>query len=234
MKKNIFGQYLIIKKLLIALIGALTHKTFSTKRFKIQGTSIFNKISNNNVLFISNHHTYFYDVIAMLHVFNASFNGREDSVRNLSYLLKPKSNIYFIAALETMKTSLITKILSYTGSILIKRTWREAGKEINRNIRVEDFDNIKKALTDGWVITFPRGTTDNSKPVRSGTAHIIKSTNPIVIPITIKGFDEVFEKNSLKIKNRNKSFSLKFGNPLKFNYNESIGSITSRIEKIIN
>ena len=170
----------------------------------------------------------------MLHVFNASFNGREDSVRNLSYLLKPKSNIYFIAALETMKTSLITKILSYTGSILIKRTWREAGKEINRNIRVEDFDNIKKALTDGWVITFPRGTTDNSKPVRSGTAHIIKSTNPIVIPITIKGFDEVFEKNSLKIKNRNKSFSLKFGNPLKFNYNESIGSITSRIEKIIN
>ena len=201
MKKNIFGQYLIIKKLLIALIGALTYKTFSTKRFNIQGTSILNEISNNNVLFISNHHTYFYD---------------------------------FIAALETMKTSLITKILSYTGSILIKRTWREAGKEINRNIRVEDFDNIKKALNDGWVITFPRGTTDNSKPVRPGTAHIIKSTNPIVIPITINGFDEVFEKNSLKIKNRNKSFSLKFGNPLKFDYNESIESITSQIEKIIN
>jgi 1-acyl-sn-glycerol-3-phosphate acyltransferase len=170
----------------------------------------------------------------MLHVFNASFNGREDSVRNLSYLLKPKSNIYFIAALETMKASLITKILSYTGSILIKRTWRESGKEINRKIRVEDFDNIKKALNDGWVITFPRGTTDNYKPVRPGTAHIIKSTNPIVIPITINGFDEVFEKNSLKIKNRNKSFSLKFGNPLKFDYNESIESITSQIEKIIN
>jgi 1-acyl-sn-glycerol-3-phosphate acyltransferase len=133
-----------------------------------------------------------------------------------------------------MKASLITKILSYTGSILIKRTWRESGKEINRNRRVEDFDNIKRALNDGWVITFPRGTTDNSKPVRRGTAHIIKSTNPIVIPITINGFDEVFEKNSLKIKNRNKSFSLKFGNPLKFDYNESIESITSQIEKIIN
>ena len=71
-------------------------------------------------MFISNHQTYFYDVIAMLHVFNASVNGRIDSLKNISYLVKPKSNIYFIAALETMKASLIPKILSYAGSILIK------------------------------------------------------------------------------------------------------------------
>ena len=206
---------------------------FNNKRFSIQRTSILNKIPKHNVLFISNHQTYFYDVIAMLHVFNASVNGRRDSLKNILYLLKPKSNIYFIAALETMKASVISKILSYAGSILIKRTWREAGKEITRNIRSEDFDNIIKALNDGWVITFPRGTTDNSKPVRSGTAHIIKGTNPIVIPVKIDGFDDVFERNSLKIKNKTKPFSIKFGNALKFHDDESIESITNEIEKII-
>ena len=234
MKKNIFGQYLLIKRALIRTIGVITHRTFNNKRFDIKGTSLLSEIPNDNVLFISNHQTYFYDVIAMLHVFNASVNGRRDSLKNILYLLKPKSNIYFIAALETMKASLITKILSYAGSILIKRTWREAGKEINRNIRGEDFENIIKALNDGWVITFPRGTTDNSKRVRSGTAHIIKAANPIVIPVNIDGFGEVFGKNSLKIKNKNKSFSIKFGNPLNFDDNQSIGLITNRIEKIIN
>ena len=233
MNKNIFGQYLSIKKAIIRTIGVLTHKTFNNKRFNIQGTSILNEIPKNNVLFISNHQTYFYDVIAMLHVFNASVNGRRDSLKNILYLLKPKSNIYFIAALETMKASVIPKILSYAGSILIKRTWREAGKEISRNIRGEDFDNIIKALNDGWVITFPRGTTDNSKPVRSGTAYIIKQTNPIVIPVKIDGFVDVFERNSLKIKNKTKPFSIKFGNALKFHDNESIESITNQIEKII-
>ena len=233
MNKNIFGQYLPIKKAIIRTIGVLTHKTFNNKRFNIQGTSILNEIPKNNVLFISNHQTYFYDVIAMLHVFNASVNGRRDSLKNILYLLKPKSNIYFIAALETMKASVISKILSYAGSILIKRTWREAGKEITRNIRSEDFDNIIKALNDGWVITFPRGTTDNSKPVRSGTAYIIKQTNPIVIPVKIDGFGDVFERNSLKIKNKTKPFSIKFGNALKFNDDESIESITNQIEKII-
>ena len=233
MNKNIFGQYLIIKKAIIRTIGVLTHKTFNNKRFNIQGTTILNEIPKHNVLFISNHQTYFYDVIAMLHVFNASVNGRRDSLKNISYLIKPKSNIYFIAALETMKASVISKILSYAGSILIKRTWREAGKEITRNIRSEDFDNIIKALNDGWVITFPRGTTDNSKPVRSGTAYIIKQTNPIVIPVKIDGFGDVFERNSLKIKNKTKPFSIKFGNALKFNDNESIESITNQIEKII-
>ena len=233
MKKNIFGQYLIIKRAIIRIIGALTHRTFNNKRFNIEGTSLLKKIPNNNVLFISNHQTYFYDVIAMLHVFNASVNGRRDSLKNISYLLNPKSNIYFIAALETMKSSLISKILSYAGSILIKRTWREAGKEINRPIRGEDFDNIIKALNDGWVITFPRGTTESSKPVRSGTAHIIKAINPVVIPVKIDGFGDVFNKISLKIKDKNKPFSIKFGNPLKFYSNDSIESITNQIEKII-
>ena len=67
----------------------------------------------------------------------------------------------------------------------------------------------------------------------AGTAHIIKGTNPIVIPVKIHGFVDVFERNSLKIKNKTKPFSIKFGNALKFNDDESIESITNQIEKII-
>ena len=63
--------------------------------------------------------------------------------------------------------------------------------------------------------------------------YIIKQTNPIVIPVKIDGFGDVFERNSLKIKNKTKTFSIKFGNALKFNDNESIESITNQIEKII-
>ena len=62
---------------------------------------------------------------------------------------------------------------------------------------------------------------------------IIKANNPLVIPVKIDGFADVFEKNSLKIKNKNIPFSIKFGDPLKFYDNDSIESITSQIEKII-
>ena len=46
--------------------------------------------SIKNVLFISNHQTYFADVVAMFHVFNASLSGRIDSIKNVGYLWSPK------------------------------------------------------------------------------------------------------------------------------------------------
>jgi hypothetical protein len=54
-----------------------------------------------------------------------------------------------------------------------------------------DTENIKIALKDGWVITFPQGTTKSFKPVRKGQ-HIIKST--IVVPIVIDGFRHLTKK----------------------------------------
>ena len=104
----------------------------------------------------------------MLHVFNSSVKGKIDSVKRPKYLFNPKTNLYFIAAVETMKNSLITKVLAYAGAILIQRSWRDSGESINREVRSEDPSNINLALEDGWVITFPRGTTDKTKPVRKG------------------------------------------------------------------
>ena len=235
MKKNIFGQTILIKRLIIALVGLITHRTFRSQRFQIIGSKYLNNIPEKNVLFVSNHQTYFYDVIAMLHVFNSSAKGRIDTVKKPKYLVSPKTNLYYIASLETMKKSFITKLLTYAGAVLVQRSWRESGEDVNREIRAEDPNKIRLALEDGWVITFPRGTTDNSKPVRRGTAHIIKDNNPTVIPVKISGFNEVFQRNGLKVINRKLPFSIEISEPLSSNiYSRSIDDITLELEKIIN
>ena len=234
MKKNIFGQTILIKKLIIAIVGLITHRTFLSKRFQIIGSHHLKNIPEKNVLFVSNHQTYFYDVIAMLHVFNSSAKGKIDTVKKPKYLLSPKTNLYYIASFETMKKSFITKILTYAGAVLVQRSWRESGVDLNREIRAEDPNNIGLALKDGWVITFPRGTTDNSKPVRKGTAHIIKENSPTVIPVKISGFNEVFQRNGLKVINRKLPFSIEICEPiLNDAYSKSIDEITTELEKII-
>ena len=234
MKKNIFGQTILLKRFIIGIVGLITHKTFKNKRFRIIGSKFLNNLPQENVLFISNHQTYFYDVIAMLHVFNSSVKGRVDTVKKPRYLVNPKTNLYYIASFETMKKSLLTKFLTYAGALLVQRSWRESGEEMNRGIRAEDPDKIRLALKDGWVITFPRGTTDKTKPVRKGTAYIIKNNKPLVIPVRISGFNDVFQRNGLKILNYKIPFSMKIGKPLpKSIYSKSIDEITSDLEKII-
>ena len=78
--------------------------------------------------------------------------------------------------------------MAYAGSVSIERTWRNSGKDINRPVKMSDISNIGVALDDGWLITFPQGTTKPFKPIRKGTAHIIKKFEPVVIPIVIDGF----------------------------------------------
>jgi len=234
LKKNIFGQTILIKRLIIAIVGLITHRTFRSKRFQIIGSHHLKNIPEKNVLFVSNHQTYFYDVIAMLHVFNSSAKGKIDTVKKPKYLLSPKTNLYYIASFETMKKSFITKLLTYAGAVLVQRSWRESGVDLNREIRAEDPNNIGLALKDGWVITFPRGTTDNSKPVRKGTAHIIKENSPTVIPVKISGFNEVFQRNGLKVINRKLPFSIEICEPISNDvYSKSIDEITTELEKTI-
>ncbi len=235
MKKNIFGQTIFLKRLIIGFVGLITHRTFRSRKFEIKGSKNLVDLPQTNVLFVSNHQTYFYDVIAMLHVFNSSVKGRIDSVKRPKYLISPKTNLYYIASLETMKRSIITKLLTYAGAVLVQRSWRDSGESVSRGIRSEDTDNIKLALEDGWVITFPRGTTDNTKPIRKGTAHIIRSNTPLVVPIKISGFNNVFQRNGLKVINRKKEFSIEIMKPLRKDITDnSIEQITTELENIIN
>jgi 1-acyl-sn-glycerol-3-phosphate acyltransferase len=231
-KTNPFGHNLYIKKWIIRLFGWLSHRRFKGfNQLKIEGSEILKNLPDKNVLFVSNHQTYFADVVAMFHVFNASLSGRDNSIKNVGYLWNPKLNIYYIAAKETMKSSLLAKIMAYAGSISIQRTWREKGKEVNRQVKFSDISNIGIALDDGWVITFPQGTTTPFKPIRRGTAHIIKTFRPIVVPVVIDGFRRSFDKKGILIKKKDILQSIEIKKQIEINYkDESLESIVEKIE----
>ena len=234
-KKNIFGQYLILKKWIIRILGTLSHRRYrGFNELQIEGSEILRNLPDTNVLFISNHQTYFADVVAMFHVFNAALSGRDDNIKNVGYLWNPKLNIYYVAAKETMKSGLLPKIFAYAGSISIERTWRSSGEDVNRQVKMSDISNINKALNDGWVITFPQGTTTPFKPIRKGTAHIIKRYKPIVVPIVIDGFRRSFDKKGIRIKKKNILQSMEIKPPLEIDYDlESIDQIVEKIEYAI-
>lgn len=236
-KRNPFGHILFLKKWLIRIFAVLTHRRYrGFNELQIDGSEIIKGLPDTNVLFISNHQTYFADVVAMFHVFNASLKGREDTIKNLGYIWKPKMNIYYVAAKETMESGLLPRIMAYVGAITVERTWRAKGKDVTekREVNPNDTENIHIALKDGWVITFPQGTTKSFKPVRKGTAHIIKTYKPVVVPIVIDGFRRSFDKKGLRMKKKGilQTFTIK--EPLVIDYeNDTIEEIVEKVEYAI-
>jgi 1-acyl-sn-glycerol-3-phosphate acyltransferase len=216
-------------------MGLLSHRRYrGFNELQIEGSEIIKDLPPTGVLFVSNHQTYFADVVSMFHVFNASLSGRTDSIKNVGYLWNPKLNIYYVAAKETMQSGLLPKILAYAGAITVERTWRAKGEEVNRSVNPNDTKNIGIALDDGWVITFPQGTTKPFKPIRKGTAHIIKQYKPIVVPIVIDGFRRSFDKKGLRIKKRNILQSMVIKQPLDIDYeNDSVEKIVEQLQYAI-
>lgn len=233
--KNPFGQYLFLKKMLIRYLGVLTHRRYrGFNELRIEGSEIIKNLPDRNVFFVSNHQTYFADVVAMFHVFNASLHGRIDSIKNVGYLWNPKLNMYYIAAKETMKAGWLPRVLAYAGSVSIERTWRSGGEDIQRQVKMSDISNISVALNDGWVVTFPQGTTTPFKPLRRGTAHIIKQHKPVVVPIVIDGFRRSFDKKGLLIKKKGILQSMVIKPPLEIDYeNDSMDEIIEQLEHAI-
>lgn len=235
LKRNPFGHILILKKWLIRIFGLLSHSRFrGFNELQIEGSEIIKTLPDTNVLFVSNHQTYFADVAAMFHVFNASLSGRVDSIKNIGYIWNPKLNIYYVAAKETMQAGLLTRIMAYGGAVSVERSWRAKGKDVHREVNLSDTENIGIALKDGWVITFPQGTTKPFKPIRKGTAHIIKNHKPIVIPIVIDGFRRSFDKKGIRIKKRGILQSFQIKPPLEIDYeNETVEEIVEKLEYAI-
>ena len=235
-KRNPFGHILFIKKWLIRIFAVLTHRRYrGFNDLQIDGSEIIKTLPDTNVLFISNHQTYYADVVAMFHVFNASLSGRQDTIKNIGYIWQPKMNIYYVAAKETMQSGLLPRIMAYAGAITVERTWRAKGKDCaKKDVNPNDTENIKIALNDGWVITFPQGTTKSFKPVRKGTAHIIKQHRPIVVPIVIDGFRRSFDKKGLRMKKKDILQSFIIKPPLEIDYdNDTIDEIVEKVEYAI-
>lgn len=234
-KKSIFtdafGTPYVFKRLVIFILGMVSYRRFNGfNKLKITGSEYLQELPDSNVLFVSNHQTYFADVAAMYHAFCAANNGYLNTIKNPVYLLNPKVDFYYVAAEETMNKGLLSRIFKIAGAVTVKRTWRTEGKNVNRMVDMSEVDNIMKALQNGWVITFPQGTTSAFAQGRKGTAKLVKNQRPIVIPIKINGFRRAFDKKGLLIKKTGIKPTMEFKKPLEIDYeNESAQTILNKI-----
>lgn len=224
----------MIRSLVYALVGAVSWPGLVLfNRIKIEGTEHLRELPKGNVLFVSNHQTYFADVIAFLHIFCAVKWRRQNRLGLPFYLLNPFTNVHFIAAEETMNGSLLSRIFKLAGALTVKRTWREKGKDVSRERDESDTQKIDEALHKSWIITFPQGTTKPFAPGRKGTAHIIKNNQPIVIPVVINGFWRAFTKTGLSFKKTGTQLSVRFKEPLVIDYTQPVDAILDQVMEAI-
>ncbi|MGB0522567.1 MAG: lysophospholipid acyltransferase family protein [Flammeovirgaceae bacterium] len=234
-RKDPFGNVVIFKRMLVSMLAAVTYGRFNIiNRMNIEGTEHLEELPDRNVLFISNHQTYYADMMAMYHIFCSVKWHFRNSIKNPLYMLIPKANIYYIAAEETMKESgFIPKLLSYTGAVTVKRSWRYKGENLDRGADRSAPEKIKKALDYGWVVTFPQGTTSPHAPIRKGVIQLIKKYEPIVVPVQVDGFRRAFDKKGFRFKKRGVNLHVKFNNPLEYSPDEPTDQLLEKIAKAI-
>ena len=220
----------LVKSIVYFIVGIVSYPGLAIiNKVKISGTQNIKSLPKKNVLFVSNHQTYFADVIMFLHIFCAVKWGKENRLGIPFYLLNPFTRVYYVAAAETMRSSWLSRLFTWAGAITVKRTWRAEGKEVRRGLETGDTRKISRALDNNWVITFPQGTTTPFAPGRKGTAFIIKHHKPIVIPVVINGFWRAFNKKGLKFKKKGSLLTVQFKEPLQFTYEESIEEILEKV-----
>jgi 1-acyl-sn-glycerol-3-phosphate acyltransferase len=198
-------------------------------RLKITGTEHLSRLPKSNVLFVSNHQTYFADVITFLHIFCAVKWRKKNRLGMPYYLLNPFTDVFYVAAEETMKGSWMSRIFALGGALTVKRTWKKDGNDVRRGLDPSDTRKITRALEDSWVITFPQGTTKPFAPGRKGTALIIKQNRPVVVPVVINGFWRAFSKKGLTFKKRGVLLTVNFKEPLSIDYDASTDAILAEI-----
>jgi 1-acyl-sn-glycerol-3-phosphate acyltransferase len=209
----------IVRKIIYAIIGVVSYPGLVLiNRLRIKGTENLVHLPRGNVLFVSNHQTYFADVITFLHIFCAVKWGKKDRLGIPYYLLNPFTDVYYVAAAETMRGSWISRLFTLGGALTVKRTWAPKTNEVRKGLDVSDTRKITRALEENWVITFPQGTTKPFAPGRKGTALIVKQNRPIVIPVVINGFWRAFNKKGLKFKKKGTALSVTFKAPLDIDY----------------
>ncbi|MBL7725095.1 MAG: 1-acyl-sn-glycerol-3-phosphate acyltransferase [Chitinophagaceae bacterium] len=220
----------LIRKLVYFIVGAISYPGLAIiNKLKISGTENLKNLPREKVLFVSNHQTYFADVITFLHIFCAIKWGKENRLGVPYYLLNPFTRVNYVAAEETMRGSFISRLFLLAGGLTVKRTWRAEGTEVRRGLDPSDTRKITRALEKNWVITFPQGTTKPFAPGRKGTALIIKQVQPIVIPVVIGGFWRAFNKKGLKFKKKGTLLSVTFKEPLQIDYTASTDIILAQL-----
>src|SRR5687767_3020371 len=121
----------LVRSAVYAMVGVVSYPVLAMiNKLKTQGTEHLEDLPRKNVLFVSNHQTYFADVITFLHIFSAVKWRKRNRLGVPYYLLNPFTNVYYVAAEETMKGSWISKLFTLAGALTVKRTWRAEGTEV--------------------------------------------------------------------------------------------------------
>lgn len=223
-------NFSLVRKLVYLIVGAVSYPGLAIiNRLRITGAEQLRKLPKQNVLFVSNHQTYFADVITFLHIFSAVKWKKKNHLGIPYYLLNPFTRVNYVAAEETMKGSWISRLFTLAGALTVKRTWVKDTREVRKTLDPSDTRKIQRALEKNWVITFPQGTTKPFAPGRKGTAFIIKQNKPIVIPVVISGFWRAFNKKGLKFKKKGTLLSVTFKAPLKIDYDAPSEKILEQV-----
>ena len=158
---------------------AMIYWAFNVVRF-LSGTKLViigkeNIPTDQAVLYVGNHRSY-YDII-------------------LSYLAVPGMTGY-IAKQEMNKIPSLRKWMKAIGCLFLDR------KDIKKGMQMI-LDAIAKVKSGISIFIFPEGTHNKSDedflPFRAGSLKIAEKSGCPIIPVTINGSDDVFEKHVPKI-----------------------------------
>jgi 1-acyl-sn-glycerol-3-phosphate acyltransferase len=143
----------------------------------VEGDEILPELPRRNVVFLSNHQTYFLEAIAF---FDLVY------IRHQMPLENPV--LRFSAAEETMKKNLLTRLMSLAGGVTFKRSFREGGVDVRRPVDMEGVSKVEEAIRGGWLLHFPAGTTRRGAPLRPGVARLLHNSRALALPVRIDGF----------------------------------------------
>jgi len=177
-----------IRRLIMAGFGAAFSFPYFhlLNRVRIQGSHVLDRLPKKGVVFLSNHQTYFLEAIAFYDLLY---------IRQLLPWEDPF--LRFCAAEETMKKNLVTSLMTKVGAVTIRRSFRDAGKEVSRPVDLEGASRIEQAIAAGWMLHYPAGTTKQGAPLRPGVPLLLHRTRAVAVPVRVDGFRELLAYKQL-------------------------------------
>lgn len=147
---------------------------------QVEGDDQIPSLPRRNVVFLSNHQTYFLEAIAF---FDLVY------VRHGLHLESPL--LRFSAAEETLKKNLLTSLMRLAGGVTLRRSFREGGVDVRRAVDLDGVARVEDAIRTGWLLHFPAGTTRRGAPLRPGVARLLHETRALAVPVRVSGFREL-------------------------------------------
>jgi 1-acyl-sn-glycerol-3-phosphate acyltransferase len=149
-------------------------------RVHVTGDGIIDALPRRNVIFLSNHMTYFMEAFALF-----------DLVYVRHHMPLENPFMRFSAATETMKQNLLTQLFTKAGGVTFRRSFREGGKDVKRGADFEGIAKVEEAIATGWLLHFPSGTTQKGAPLRPGVAQLLHRTKAVAVPVRVDGFRDL-------------------------------------------